>query len=567
MKTTHRILATRLGSADSLIRARDRTRQIGELCGLDDLQRTRFITAVSEIARNAVQYAGGGSLEFHLREASLDSPQSLVAKVVDEGPGIPCLDDILQNRHPEQGKTRLGIAGSRRLVDNFSVKCLPGKGTTVVLEMRIPPSAGTIRINELSASLNDMLRRREQTPTAELEQQNREMLVALEALRERQIELQEADERKDEFLAMLAHELRNPLSAISSALEQLRRKRNLNASDLERLSALMSRQTDQLARLVNDLLDVSRVTRGKIDLAMEPVSLRKLAEHALEMTHNLSEEKGHCVELSAASDEVVWINADPVRFNQILGNLIHNAVRYTPPNGKVSILLDREGDFAIVRVKDNGIGITPDMLPRIFDLFVQAKTGLDRQNAGLGVGLTLVQTLVRAHGGTVDVASDGPGQGSTFTVRIPVSHVEPATPPEASESPAAMNSHRVLVIDDNIDVGDALQQMLEIVGYEADVARTGEQGLKAARANCPRIVIVDIGLPGMDGFEVAAALRAHPATSKVFIIAVSGYSVASMAGRGGAVNFDVHLEKPVSFQKLEAILASIPPASEPLLTP
>ena len=567
MKTTHRILATRLGAADSLIRARDRTRQIGELCGLDDLQRTRFITAVSEIARNAVQYAGGGSLEFHLREASLDWPQSLVAKVVDEGPGIPCLDDILQNRYPGQGRTRLGIAGSRRLVDNFSVKCVPGKGTTVVLEMRIPPAAGTIRINELSASLNDMLRRREQTPTAELEQQNREMLVALEALRERQIELQEADERKDEFLAMLAHELRNPLSAISSALEQLRRKSNLNASDLERLSALMSRQTDQLARLVNDLLDVSRVTRGKIDLAMEPVSLRKLAEHALEMTHGLIEEKGHCVELSAASDETVWINADPVRFNQILGNLIHNAVRYTPPNGKVGISLDREGDFAIIRVKDNGIGITPDMLPRIFDLFVQAKTGLDRQNAGLGVGLTLVQTLVRAHGGSVDVASGGSGRGSTFTVRIPVSHVEPASPPETPESLSTTNSHRVLVIDDNIDVGDALQQMLEIVGYEADVARTGEQGLKAARANCPKIVIVDIGLPGMDGFEVAAALRAHPETSKVFIIAVSGYSVASMASRSGAANFDVHLEKPVSFQKLEAILASIPPASEPLVTP
>lgn len=567
MKTTHRILATRLGSADSLIRARDRTRQIGELCGLDDLQRTRFITAVSEIARNAVQYAGGGSLEFHLREASLDRPQSLVAKVVDEGPGIPCLDDILQNRHPGRGRARLGIAGSRRLVDNFAVKCLPGKGTSVVLEMRIPPSAGTLGINELSASLNDMLRRKEQTPTAELEQQNREMLVALEALRERQIELQQADERKDEFLAMLAHELRNPLSAISSALEQLRRKPDLNASDLERLSALMSRQTDQLARLVNDLLDVSRVTRGKIDLAMESVSLRKLVEHALEMTHNLIEEKGHCVELSAASDEVVWINADPVRFNQILGNLIHNAVRYTPANGKVGICLDREGDFAVVRVKDNGVGITPDMLPRIFDLFVQATTGLDRQNAGLGVGLTLVQTLVRAHGGSVDVASDGPGRGSTFTVRIPVSHVEPAAPPEASESPAATNAHRVLVIDDNIDVGDALQQMLEIIGYEADVARTGEQGLKAARANCPKIVIVDIGLPGMDGFEVAAALRAHPETSKVFIIAVSGYSVASMAARSGVVNFDVHLEKPVSFQKLEAILASIPPAPESLPIP
>jgi len=558
MRTTHRILVTRLSSPDSLIRARDRTRQIGELCGLDDLQRTRFITAVSEIARNAVKYAGGGSLEFHLREASLERPQSLVAKVVDDGPGIPYLADILDNRHPDQGRTRLGIAGSRRLVDHFAVTCPPGKGTSVLLEMRIPPSVGRIRINELSASLNDMLHRREQTPAAELEQQNREMLVALEALRERQIELQEADERKDEFLAMLAHELRNPLSAISAALEQLKRRPNLSSSDLERLSSLMSRQTDQLARLVNDLLDVSRVTRGKIDLFMEPVSLRKLVEHALEMTHNLIEEKGHSVELSAASDELVCINADPVRFNQILGNLIHNAVRYTPPNGKLSISLDREGDFAIIHIKDNGIGITPDMLPRIFDLFVQATPGLDRQDAGLGVGLTLVQTLVRAHGGSVEVSSDGYGLGSTFTVRIPVSHVEPAEEPMPTLSSAVTSTRRVLVIDDNIDVGDALQQMLEIVGYEVAVARTGEQGLKVARTFCPDVVIVDIGLPGMDGFEVAAAMRAQPETSKAFIVAVSGYSVASMADRSGTANFNLHLEKPVSFQKLEAVLADAP---------
>lgn len=566
MKTMHRILATRLASSDSLIRARDRTRQIGELCGLDDLQRTRFITAVSEIARNAVQYAGGGALEFHLRETSLEGPQALVAKIVDVGPGIPCLKDILDGSHSLRGRMRLGIAGSRRLVDHFSVTCPPGEGTSVQLEMRIPPSVGPIRIDELSASLSDMLRRREQTPAAELEQQNREMMVALEALRERQIELQEADERKDEFLAMLAHELRNPLSAISSALEQLKRKRDLSSSDLERLSSLMSRQTDHLARLVNDLLDVSRVTRGKIDLSMEPLSLRKLVEHALEMTHNLIEEKGHSVEFSVASDEVVWIYADPVRFNQILGNLIHNAVRYTPPNGKVHITVDRDGDVALVRLKDNGIGIAADMLPRIFDLFVQAKTGLDRQNAGLGVGLTLVQTLVRAHGGSVDVSSDGPGQGSTFTVRIPISHVEPAEPPMPSTSSAATNTRRVLVIDDNIDVGDALQQMLEIVGYEVTVARTGEQGLKKARAACPDVVIVDIGLPGMDGFEVAAAMRAQPETSKVFIIAVSGYSVASMAGRGEAANFDLHLEKPVSFQKLEAVLADAPRASAPAVS-
>jgi len=284
------------------------------------------------------------------------------------------------------------------------------------------------------------------------------------------------------------------------------------------------------------------------------------------MTQNLIEEKGHSVELCTASDEVVCINADPVRFNQILGNLIHNAVRYTPPNGKVSIMLDRDGDFAIIRVRDNGIGITPDMLPRIFDLFVQATTGLDRQNAGLGVGLTLVQTLVRAHGGSVDVSSEGPGLGSTFTVRIPVSHVEPAEEPMPSLSPAVTSTRRVLVIDDNIDVGDALQQMLEIVGYEVAVARTGEQGLKAARSFCPDVLIVDIGLPGMDGFEVAAAMRAHPETSKVFIVAVSGYSVASMAGRSETANFDLHLEKPVSFQKLEAVLANVPQISEQIRT-
>jgi signal transduction histidine kinase/ActR/RegA family two-component response regulator len=549
-------MSTRIATEQALVMARDRTRQVGDLFGLDALQRTRFITAVSEIARNAVQFAGGGTIEFHLRVASLEEPQALVARIVDDGLGIARLEEILQGRFLAQGRPVLGITGSRRLVDRFGIETHPGQGTVVTLEMRLPVSIAPIGAKRLGELVERLARRKEQTPTEELEQQNREMLVTLEALRVRQVELQQADERKDEFLAMLAHELRNPLSAIRTALEVLKRKQNATAAEVQKLGSIISRQTEQLASLVNDLLDVSRVTQGKIDLSMEALSLRELIEHALEMSQSLIDEKTHTVTLDFPADEI-FIYADRVRFKQVLGNLLHNAARYTPPHGKIHIAVTREGESAAVAIADTGVGIEADMLPRVFDLFAQAKTGLSRQDAGLGVGLTVVQRMLREHGGEVEVSSPGLGLGSTFTIRVPILHVvETAAAPEAAMAPTATGL-RILLIDDNFDAADVLRQILEMLGHCVEMAHTGEQGVADAARTQPDAVIVDIGLPGMNGFEVAQALRRDPATRSASLIALSGYSMMSMRHAQGTEDFDLYLEKPVAIDVLESALEGV----------
>ena len=556
----HRILSSRIDHEQGLVRVRDRTRQIGELCGLDNLQRTRFVTAVSEIARNCVQFAGGGAIEFWFREATLTEPQTLIVKAVDTGPGIRNVEALLEDRAPHGTRPKLGISGSRRLVDSFEIQSQVGVGTTVTLEMRIPPAIAAIRPDQLVNLLDQMLRRREQTPNDELEQQNKEMLYTLEALRERQAELQQADERKNEFLAMLAHELRNPLSAIRTALELIKRKTNATPGDVQRIGSMISRQTDQLTRLVNGLLDVARVTQGKIDLEMQPLVLGELVGHALEMTQSMIDAKGHTVETVIASDPI-WIDADSVRFKQVLSNLIHNAARYTPSGGHIRIEVAREADQAIIRVQDNGVGIAPDMLPRVFDLFTQGKSGLDRHDAGLGVGLTVVQRMVKEHGGTIAVQSAGLGEGSVFVASVPVSTKRAALIAENAPLPPAAHPLRVLLIDDNIDAADMLGQMLVLLNYQVRMVHSGEAGVTEAKHWQPDVVIVDIGLPGMNGFEVASALRGMTSTRDIHVMALSGYSKGSFAEPDAYQHFNQYLEKPVEIKALATLLSAATPRS------
>lgn len=553
---SHRILATQIDSEQGLVRIRDRTRQIGELCGLDDLQRTRFVTAVSEIARNCVQFAGRGSIEFWLQQATLDEPQCLIAKAIDKGPGIPDLEALLQGRHDRNGRPKLGISGSRRLVDKFAIESTARSGTSVTLTMRIPANVAPIRPDQLSNLLEQLLRRREQTPNDELEQQNRDMLLTLEALRERQAELQQADERKNEFLAMLAHELRNPLSAIRTALELIKRKRDASSEDIQRIGSIISRQTDQLTRLVSGLLDVARVTQGKIDLEMTRLSVDEVVAHAIEMTQSMIDIKKHCVQVRDHGQKI-FIDADPVRFKQILGNLIHNAVRYTPDGGDISIDISQLDELAIIRIQDNGIGIAADMLPRVFDLFTQAKTGLDRHEAGLGVGLTVVQRMVHEHGGAVSVTSPGLGQGSIFTVSMPLASLIQAPVALELPLPTASQTLRVLLIDDNVDAADMLSQMLTLLNYDVRLANTGEAGVSAADHWKPDVAIIDIGLPGISGFEVAHALRTQAGTRDMTLIALSGYSATSVAEHGDPNCFDHYLEKPVEVEGLARLLHTI----------
>ena len=554
----HRILSTRIANDQALARVRDRTRQVGEVFGLDKLQRTRLITAVSEIARNAIDYAGGGKIDYYFQPLGASTAQGIVVEVTDEGSGIASLSEVLAGTVQRKGKTAVGILGSQRLVDRLDIET-SARGTKVTLEMRLSPSVALIAPAQLTCLTEKLAQRKPQSMVEELEEQNREMLLTLEELRLRQIELERNDERKDEFLAMLAHELRNPLSAIGTALELLKRRSNPSPADIQRLIGLVSRQSDQLAHLVNDLLDVARVTRGKIDLTVEPLSVAELIEHALEMTQGAINKKNHTVNYEVPGVDL-WINADRIRFRQILGNLLHNAVRYTPDSGIIRIGVALRGQSVFIDVEDNGIGIDGEMLPRVFDLFAQADTGLARQDAGLGIGLTLVRRLLSAHGGSVRVFSRGLGQGSTFTVEMPLGEraVVPAAKQRAAvASPPASNA-RILLVDDNLDALQSLRQLLEDAGHQVVVAQTGMAGVAAAESFRPHCVVVDVGLPGMDGFQVASALRGAPGTRDSTLIALSGYAAPAMRERGRVAGFNHYLAKPVNISQLESLLEAVP---------
>jgi signal transduction histidine kinase len=551
---TQRILATRIVSEQGLVSVRDRTRQVGDLFGLDGLQRTRLITAVSEIARNVIQYAGAGVIEFYFRPAQGGDHQAVQVRIIDTGPGIANVQAVLEGQWQSGGRNALGISGSKRLVDRFTIDSTLGAGTLVTLEMRLPLDAPLIDTARLGDLVEQLARRKLQSSTEELEQQNREMLVALEALRMRQAELEQADERKDEFLAMLAHELRNPLAAIRTALEVLKRKSDASIADRERLESIIGRQTDQLSRLVNDLLDVSRVMRGKVKLEREPVGVKEIIEHALEMTHAVIVAKKHTVTVKTPSEDS-WILADRIRFKQILGNLLHNAARYTPAHGAIDVTVTNRGQEVVIDVADNGIGIAAAMLPRVFDLFSQADTGLGRQGAGLGIGLTIVQRMLQAHSAKVTVSSPGLGQGSIFSIVVPQTEARPVGVTIQPQS--GWQALSVLIIDDNIDAAEVLQEVLDVLGHGSRICHSGEQGLQLAAMLRPHIIIVDIGLPGMNGFEVARALRASCHNAHMRIVALSGYSATSMRAHGDANVFDHYLEKPVSIDTLQAALASL----------
>jgi len=415
-----RILTTRV-SGMNLVTLRDRTRQVGELFGLDKLQRTRFITAVSEIARNTVQYAGEGTVTFLFHSAdSAKVSQRLSAEVADKGPGIKDLEAVLAGRLNARGEQPLGIAGSRRLVDDLTVECPPAGGTVVSLSMALPRSMARLSGGDVASRVDQLARRKPQSPMEELEQQNREMLFTLDELQSRQKELQQADARKNQFLSTLAHELRGPLGTLHMTLEVLKRKTDIGPAELAKRCDVMSRQTSQLANLVNDLMDVTRVTLGKVELQKKSVEVNDLVSQAVEMSEAAIKAKEHEVAVKL-HDGPLWIQGDTTRLKQVLCNLIQNAARYTPERGNIDVTVRREAAYAVVKVADTGIGIAPDILPHVFDLFVQgAPGGTSGSQGGLGVGLTLVRRLTEDHAGTVVASSDGPGRGSQFTLTLPL---------------------------------------------------------------------------------------------------------------------------------------------------
>jgi two-component system CheB/CheR fusion protein len=364
-------------------------------------------------------------------------------------------------------------------------------------------------------------------------------------------EVCEADRRKDEFLAMLAHELRNPLAPIRNAV-QLLRLAGADGPVAEHARTVMERQVRHLTRLVDDLLDVSRIARGKIHLRQERVDLVEVVGSAAEDRRGSLEEAGleFAVELP---QRPVWVRGDPTRLAQVLDNLLVNAAKFSNAGGRVTVRMavDRLKPRALVTVQDTGIGIDPELLPNLFEAFIQADRSLDRSWGGLGLGLALVRGLVQLHGGEVSVASDGLGHGAAFTFWVPLERqIAPRLGPHPVTSASTLRGRRVLIIEDNRDTADTLRTLLELAGHEVAVAYAGPAGVETARQVQPEVILSDLGLPGMDGYAVARALREDPATAAVQLIAVTGYGQDEDQRRARAAGFDHHLVKPVDPQEL-----------------
>ena len=363
--------------------------------------------------------------------------------------------------------------------------------------------------------------------------------------------LREESRRKDEFLAMLAHELRNPLAAIANAVQLLLRPGTEHLVDW--CKEVIDRQVKHLAHLIDDLLDVSRLTRGKIQLRLQRADLATLIRSATAAVRPLIEARKHDLRVQIEPPRIA-LEADPTRLEQVLVNLLTNAAKYTEPGGRIELTARREAGRVLIQVRDTGIGIAPELLPRVFDLFRQGDRTLARSEGGLGIGLTIVSKLVEMHGGTVRVDSGGPGQGSTFSLDLPAlvdeSPTEAASPDQAGE-PART---RVLIVDDNVDLTQSLARLLRLLGHDVETAYDGPAGIEAARGFRPQFILLDIGLPSLDGYQVVGQLRHDEATKQATIIAITGYGQEEDRQRALSAGFDHHLAKPVDHNTLISLL-------------
>jgi signal transduction histidine kinase/ActR/RegA family two-component response regulator len=366
--------------------------------------------------------------------------------------------------------------------------------------------------------------------------------------------LSQVNQRKDEFLAMLGHELRNPLAPLVSALAILATK-EADAETLEWARSLMERQVNHMVRLVDDLLDVSRIERGKFTLRKERIELAKVVAGAVEASQPLVESHGHQLEIALPA-EPLWLEADPMRFAQVITNLLNNAAKYMETGGRIWLAAARDGDCAVIRVRDAGIGIAPDVLSRIFEPFTQAKQSLDRSQGGLGIGLSLVHKIVELHGGEVAAESDGVGKGSAFTIRVPlVNSIEEHASPPAGRIEDAV-ARRVLVVDDQVGQAQVLAKLFaKLWGHDVAVAHDGASAWASMRAQRPEVVLMDIGLPGVNGYELARRVRAEPEFHDTLLVALTGYGQDSDQQLSHEAGFDLHLVKPPTISTLKEVFA------------
>ena len=373
--------------------------------------------------------------------------------------------------------------------------------------------------------------------------------------KEAEEKLQQASRRKDEFLAMLSHELRNPLAPIRNAAEVMRRIAPADAG-IAWAREVVERQVTHLAQLVDDLLDVSRITQGKISLRKEPVELGKVIQHSIETARTLLDAKRHTLHVSVAASPI-WVHGDFARLAQVVGNILNNSAKYTSEGGRIELTATADRGEALITVRDNGIGIDGKLLPHVFELFTQGERSLDRSQGGLGVGLTVVQRLVELHQGRVEVKSEGLGKGSLFRVILPcISEVPHAESDNESFVAAVSGGKRVLVVDDNIDAAESIAVFLRLEGHEVRTVSDGPQAVAIAQVFAPQVAVVDIGLPGMNGYEVARRLRQKGADGPALLIALTGYGQKEDRNRSMEAGFDHHFVKPADPRIIQSAIAN-----------
>jgi two-component system, chemotaxis family, CheB/CheR fusion protein len=467
--------------------------------------------------------------------------------------GKPITIIIPPELHDEE-RSILKMVRQGERVDHFDTIRVTKDGRRIAISLTVSPvrdSQGTI-VGASKVARDVSQRKATEQALRESEQRLR---ASEEALRD-------ADRRKDEFLALLAHELRNPLAPIRYALAA-NKKEGRTQDQQKRAEEVIERQVSHMSRLLDDLLDVSRITRGTLELKKSPTELTLLVGSAIETARPILDSKRHTLALDLPK-QAVRLDADPVRLAQVFSNLLINAAKYTDPGGRIQLRATQQGSEVLIAISDNGIGISDDMKPRLFTLFSQAQSAVGRSEGGLGVGLSLVRGLVSLHGGSVEALSDGPGKGSEFVVRIPVgASLECSESDAVTDVPVPGAGLKILVVDDSRDAADTCAILLELSGHHVQTAYTAQRALELAETFRPHLFLLDIGLPDLDGYQLARKIRATPWGRGAVLIAVTGWGQDADRRRAFDAGFDHHLTKPIAAETVESLIHSLSPLREP----